>query len=208
VCSRDGGFRLCNVEYSADMYGVITDNPAAYFDVGVVENGRMVLQTGMVRVRTSSVNGTIARGDFVTASEEPGVAMLATENGYVLGTALSNPVVDDQGYGVVEVALNIHPEAKITNTRSNLLTVLRESWKSPILTPLDSFRYVLAALLVLVSFSLGFIYFGRMAKVGVEAIGRNPLAEKQIQFNVVLHVGVTIVIVVVGLVAAYLILII
>ena len=53
----------------------------------------------------------------------------------------------------------------------------------------------------------GFIYFGKMSKTGVEAIGRNPLAGKQIQFNVILHLAVTVAIVLAGLAMAYFILI-
>ena len=57
------------------------------------------------------------------------------------------------------------------------------------------------------SFVMGFVYFGRVARSGIEAIGRNPLASRIIQFNVILHILISIVIVLVGLAIAYLILI-
>jgi hypothetical protein len=143
----------------------------------------------------------------VTSSETPGMAVKAIENGYVLGMAINDAVQASTGENRVMVALNIHPEAQLSGTRSNLISVLRDASKAPLLEPLAAFRYVLAALLVVISFSLGFIYFGRMANTGVEAIGRNPLAEKMIRRNIILHIMVTLIIVVVGLFAAYLVLI-
>jgi F0F1-type ATP synthase membrane subunit c/vacuolar-type H+-ATPase subunit K len=206
VCTKSGGFGLCNIEYSPSMFGVVSDNPAAYFDIAPVENGRLVLSDGVVKVKITNSNGSIRKGDFVTSSLTPGIAQKATENGYVLGMALADAVTQSNGDINVSIAINIHPEAQLSNTRSNLVAVLRDASKAPILEPLASFRYLLAAILVVISFTLGFVYFGRMANTGVEAIGRNPLAEKQIRINVILHVIVTLLIIGVGLFTAYLVL--
>jgi len=62
-------------------------------------------------------------------------------------------------------------------------------------------------LVTITSFILGFVYFGRVARSGVEAIGRNPLASRIIQFNMLLHIVMSMVIVLIGLAIAYLILI-
>jgi F0F1-type ATP synthase membrane subunit c/vacuolar-type H+-ATPase subunit K len=67
-------------------------------------------------------------------------------------------------------------------------------------------RYLTAALMVILGFVLGFVYFGRIAKAGVEAIGRNPLSSKTIEFGLILHILLTIVIVGAGLGIGYLIL--
>ena len=61
--------------------------------------------------------------------------------------------------------------------------------------------------MVIMGFGLGFIYFGRIAKAGVEAIGRNPLASRTITSGLVLHILLTIVIVGAGLGIGYLILV-
>ena len=61
--------------------------------------------------------------------------------------------------------------------------------------------------MVLIAFTLGMIYFGRSSRAGIEAIGRNPLAKRVIQFTVFMNIVLTIVIVIVGLAIAYLILI-
>jgi F0F1-type ATP synthase membrane subunit c/vacuolar-type H+-ATPase subunit K len=62
-------------------------------------------------------------------------------------------------------------------------------------------------LIVLLSFVLGLVYFGRASRAGIEAIGRNPLAKRAIQMSIVMYVALSIVIILVGLAIAYLILI-
>jgi F0F1-type ATP synthase membrane subunit c/vacuolar-type H+-ATPase subunit K len=61
--------------------------------------------------------------------------------------------------------------------------------------------------MVIISFTLGMIYFGRASRTGIEAVGRNPLAKRVIQLTIFLNIVLTIVIVMVGLAIAYLILI-
>lgn len=207
ICSEGGGFKLCTLPYATNMYGVYTENPAAYFETVKDEPGQAVVSQGIVTVRASTVNGTIAKGDYLTASEIPGMAMKATENGYVLGTTMAALAADVNGEGLVQLAINIHPEAKLSSTSTNLLAMIRDASRAPILDSLSAWRYLIAALMVLLSFLMAFLYFGRMSRVGVEAIGRNPLAEKAIRASVFLHILVTLVIVAAGLATAYLILI-
>jgi F0F1-type ATP synthase membrane subunit c/vacuolar-type H+-ATPase subunit K len=207
ICMEKKGFGLCDLEYSPSMYGVVSDNPAAFLDTGANNNARMVLSEGVTLVRVSDKNGSVKKGDYVTSSSTPGMAVKANANGYVLGLAIEDAKQITSGGKVVTVALHIHAEASLSSTRSNLVSVLRDATKAPLLEPLAAFRYVLAGLLVVVSFTLGFVYFGKISGTVVEAIGRNPLAEKLIRRNLFLHVGLTIVIVALGLFASYLVLI-
>ena len=46
--------------------------------------------------------------------------------------------------------------------------------------PLTVFRYLMAALVIILSFFLGFFVFGKTAARGVEALGRNPEASSKI----------------------------
>jgi hypothetical protein len=73
---------------------------------------------------------------------------------------------------------------------------------------LASLRYLLAIIVAVMAFGLGFVYFGRVAKGGVEALGRNPLAGRAIQLSVLMNLILTVAIMVGGLVLAYIILII
>lgn len=204
VCLIDGKYKSCSLEYSTELFGVVNDFPAASFEVSGEEGVRHVLSSGISKVRVSNSNGEIKEGDFITSSSKAGIGQRADRNGYVLGSALEDFNAEN---GEILIALNIHPAAGISTTRSNLVQVLREGLSVPLFEPLAALRYILAALIILIAFTLGFVYFGRVAKSGVEAIGRNPLAGRQIQISVLLHIFITIVIVLVGLGVAYLILI-
>lgn len=207
ICVKDSLFSPCDLPYSPSMYGVIDDNPAGYFEAEDELAGRFVMSSGQVLVRASDTNGRILKGDFVTASSIPGVVQKATENGFVLGTALIDQADDAQVDSLILIIINIHPEASLSSSRSNLIQIIRQGTDAPLLEPLSSLRYILAALLILISFGLGFLYFGRVAAAGVEAIGRNPLARRMIQTSIFINIGVVVMIILSGLAAAYLVLI-
>jgi F0F1-type ATP synthase membrane subunit c/vacuolar-type H+-ATPase subunit K len=210
VCAGDAGFILCQNAYDAQVIGVVNDNPALVLDAPGTEGEktRLVLQDGTAEVIVSGINGPISEGDFIATSVVPGVGQRADRNGYVLGSALEafEPENTDDTDTIL-VAINIHPAAGLSGARSDLLQALRQGLSAPIFEPLSALRYILAALMILVAFSLGFIYFGRVAKTGIEAIGRNPMASKMIQISVVINIVITIIIVLIGLAIAYLILI-
>lgn len=211
ICAAQEGYRLCDEAYSSNIYGVISDNPAASFDEATesAEGQRLSVTEGKAEVRVSTVNGDITTGDLLTSSrEQPGLAQKATRNGYVLGLALEDYQSDDpEAVGTIVVSINIHPTTAFTDVRTNLFAALREGLAAPILTPLAALRYILAAVVVITAFVLGFIYFGRLAKAGIEAIGRNPLARLQIQSTVIINIILMIVIFLIGLGLAYLILV-
>lgn len=208
VCSGKAGYLLCDQAYDPRLAGVTTTNPAANFQNQNLTSYWLILDSGTAKVRVSGEAGAITAGNLLTTSTKPGIAIKATHNGYVLGTALEDFAADTaETTGLISASLHIHPTTAFTDIRSNLLEALREGLAAPILTPLAALRYMLAALVVIISFILGFIYFGRVAKAGVEAIGRNPLAGRTIEFTVLFHIILTIVIVLVGFALAYLILV-
>ena len=208
VCRNGDGFRLCDTEFDTEIIGVVTENPAAAFEEEEKDNTYLVLPSGKSAVRVSSINGQVRKGDLITSSQRPGIGVLAIKNGYVLGSSLEDYSSDNpDNIGTIMVFVNVHPAAGLSGARSNLITALREGLSAPIFEPLDSLRYLLAALILLLSFVLGFAYFGRVSKTGIEAIGRNPLASKMIQFSIVMHIVITAVIILVGFTMAYLILI-
>ena len=208
LCTKGESHGLCNKEYDTEIFGVVTDNPAASFEYENMENTRLVLTTGTAVVRVTSANGNIKKGNSITTSTKPGLGELATRNGYVLGSALENyESGDSNSIGEILVAINIHPAAGLSGPRTNLIVALREGLTAPIFEPLASLRYILAALILLLAFVLGFAYFGRASKTGIEAIGRNPLASRMIQMSILLHIGITIVIILIGFAMAYLLLI-
>ena len=207
ICSDRESYIKCVNEYDSSLYGVVSDEPAASLESEEIENARLVVTDGQATVRVSTINGNIAVGDLITTSSTPGVGQKASRNGYVLGSALQTYDAEASQTGEILVSLNIRPITSLSDAGANLFETIRQGLSASVLSPLASLRYILAAGIVLASFILGFVYFGRVAKTGVEAIGRNPLAGRTIEFSVILHIVLTIVIVVVGLAISYLILV-
>lgn len=205
ICTAEGNFVMCDSTYSSNVYGVLTALPAASFESDPVDNQHLVATNGEVVVRVNTGNGTIQEGDLITTSDVAGVAQKASRNGYILGLAQEDFAGDSEG--TIVVSIDIHPTTAFTDVRSNLLEALREGLAAPILTPLAALRYILSALVTITSFVLGFVYFGRFAKTGIEAIGRNPLARWQIQGSVIFNLILMAIIFGLGLALSYLILV-
>jgi hypothetical protein len=208
LCSSTANNRLCDSEYDVGMVGVYTANPAIFLENTAMDGAKPMISLGRVYVRVSSVNGMIRKGDFVTASTVPGAGQLADKSGNILGVALEGFTSEDRTVvGRILVSVGIRPAIVATSSRGNLVETLKKGLLAPTLTPLASLRYLLAILLAAAAFILGFIYFGKVAKSGVEAVGRNPLAGRMIQLNVMLNMFMTVLIMAGGLLLAYLVLI-
>lgn len=208
ICTYPEGNRRCKNEYDTSLFGVISDNPAVSVEDSELENSHFLVTSGITDVRVSSANGNISEGDFITSSNVPGIGQRATKNGYVVGSAIESFESGNLNtIGTIQVVINVHPESSLTGARGNLLQFIREGISVPIFSPVESLRYLLAVAIVLISFTLGMIYFGRASRAGIEAVGRNPLAKRVIQFTVIMNIVLTIVIVIVGLAIAYLILV-
>ena len=208
IISTPKGFALSSITYDTNMYGVLTQDPAVYLQNQSDDTLKPVTSSGKVYVLVSSINGNIKKNDFITTSTIAGVGQKATRNGMVLGTALedysnSNQKITDK----ILVAVNPHFNASFADTKTNVLEVLRNASDPTTLTQATSLRYVVAAGIVLASFAIGFVYFGRVTSSGVEALGRNPLASRTIQLSLVFNLVLMIVIILVGLGIGYMILI-
>lgn len=207
VASTKDGFVVTKTTYDQSMIGVVTEKPAISFDVGTtVANSDKypVLSSGNVYVRVSMENGNIKKGDFITSSSKAGVGMKADKSGFVIGSSLENMNFSDKNeIKELYVSLDIHYLSTARTAQSNLGDVISLSTIATYESPLQVFRYVMAALVVLVSVVISFLSFGRLATLGIEALGRNPLASHKIQFGIVANVLLSLIIVVVGLFVAY-----
>jgi F0F1-type ATP synthase membrane subunit c/vacuolar-type H+-ATPase subunit K len=207
ICSDSKGYELCRNEYDSSIYGIVNSSAAAVLSIPNLPNSEVVVSKGETAVRVSSVNGNIKKGDLLTTSKIAGVAELASKTGYVIGTALADySSADKTAVSLINISLNIHASTDASNTRENLVDVLRSGLSGLGSNPIAALRYILAAAMVVTSFTIGFIYFGRIAKSGVEAIGRNPLAGTRIETSVFINVIIMAVVILVGLAVAYLIL--
>lgn len=208
VCVDGGDIgTVCKKAYDSNMIGVIVENPGVSFidDSG----GVPVVSSGNVYTNVSSINGPIRRGDFITSSTIPGVAQLAKKSGYVLGLALEDYTnTNTSEVGRILVSVSVRPAILTTGAGDNLIELVKEGVSGAFESPLAALRYIVAGILVVASFLFGILHFGKMAKSGVEALGRNPLAAKTIQFGILLNVLIAIVIMALGLGIAYIVLII
>jgi F0F1-type ATP synthase membrane subunit c/vacuolar-type H+-ATPase subunit K len=137
----------------------------------------------------------------------PGIAVKAESTGYILGSALEEYTsTSNSKVGKIAVNLSLH----YFNSKSTFSGTLTDILKVALLPTKDSpapiFKYIVAALVVLGSFLLGFLSFGRTAAKGVEALGRNPAASTVIHLGIILNVIIVISIILAGMGVAFLIL--
>jgi len=208
ISIREGKYILSDKAYDSALFGVVTDEPSVVINDLALEGRVFTVSSGEAFVKVSIKNGAINSGDFITSSDIPGVGQKADQSGQIVGIALQ-PYSPQDPTAVSDILVNVDIRANLIegNVRVNLIEALRSGAQSPFLTPLTSLRYILAALVTAGSFILGFASFGKASGTGVMALGRNPLAHKEIQRSIILNMILTAVIMVVGLLLAYLILV-
>jgi F0F1-type ATP synthase membrane subunit c/vacuolar-type H+-ATPase subunit K len=208
ICLDKSGYKICDQAYSDALQGVITASPAAALATQNPDGNPLLVNRGKALVKVTAENGPIHSGDLITSSTIKGIGQLAKRNGKVLGTALDSFTPSDpKERSVIQISLAIQSVSIFSDARTNLLEVIKQALSAPTITPLASLRYVLAFTITVIAFTLGFVYFGRVTRAGVEAVGRNPLAGRMIEVTVILHILLTAAIVLVGLVIAYLLLV-
>lgn len=198
------GYALANTPYETSVFGVVIKEAAISLESNQIANAKPVVSTGKALVRISTANGALKAGDLITTSSTPGVGQKATENGYVIGTALEG--YKDSKTGLVLSQLNITFNGASGNNSTNLLSSFRLALSSPYLTPLNALRYIFTAIIVLIALFMSISYFGRVANTGVEALGRNPLAGRTITVGIVINVSLGVGILVLAIAVSYLIL--
>ena len=210
IVIENGKFSLSTKNYDENIYGVVVVSTAiSLADRTLDETGSiLVVSSGETYVRVSSINGDIKVGDFITTSSVAGIAQFADVSGYVLGIALEDYSNNDpNAVGRILVQIDIKSAYVANRSQKNLFQFLKTGALSPIMSPLTSFRYLLSGLVVVASFIVGFSSFGKISGQSVEAMGRNPLASRDIKSAVVFNFIFTFGIMIAGIVVSYLILV-
>jgi hypothetical protein len=209
VASSTKGYKLSATAYDPTVVGVISDSPA--LDIQNTTRSpstREMISSGNAYVLVSTSNGNIYKNDYIASSPTAGVGQKASVDGYIIGTALeSYSNSNTKATGKIMVNVNPHYNTSFIQAKTNLVDSIKTAIGSPFLSPLTTLRYLLAAVIALLAFIMGFVYFGRVVKTGVEALGRNPLAERSILVGIVFNLITTIVIMGIGMAIAYLILV-
>jgi hypothetical protein len=193
ITATSTGFALAQKPYDSKVQGVIVDKPAIYFQSSDDAGKKYTyLSEGDVVVRVSTVNGTIRRGDVLTTSEKPGIAMKAAKSGYIIGTAQEDYAAPSpERIGKIRMAFGVRYVAAREGLSTSLFDIFNLSAMATYEQPLTVFKYVLAGIIAIISLCFGFLYFGRIAAMGIEALGRNPLASRMIQLGIFLNVVLT-----------------
>lgn len=194
--------------FDTEMVGVIVENSSISITNPAQTPLHLIMSSGEAQILVSNSKGDIKKGDYITSSDIAGVGQKADKTGFVIGKATEDFYQPSDAQSDL-VWATVEPKyAYINNTvKTNLLDALRAGALSPLLNPLESLRYILAALIVAATFIIGFSTFGKTSGRTIEALGRNPLAQGSIKtamiFNTVLAFGVMLI----GLALAYLILV-
>ncbi len=215
----DKGLVRTSKSFDNKMFGIVADQQKPVLVYRTEVKGKPVIRSGTTTVNVTTLNGSIKYGDYITSSSIAGKGQKASESGYVLGIALAafdgngaNQVDGPKGKvasGKVPVAINIQ-YAELTNPRflGRLFGFIGNSLLENINDPKklgDIIRFISAGLVVLLSFTLGFLTFSRSIAKSVEAIGRNPLAKSAIQTSMIINIILLVVTGLIGIVASILI---
>ena len=207
LTSTSKGFGLSTIPYDPYIIGVASRKAAIILRSQSIENGYPVITSGRVLVNVSTINGTIKKDSLITSSQIKGIGMKASKSGYVLGTALeAYSSADKNKVGQIYVFVNIHYATVNSTVGKNLLDILNLSTLATYEQPLTVFKYFVAAVIVFISFVFGFFVFGKTASLGIEALGRNPLARRTIQLGIAVNVIITVIVIGAGLLLAIFIL--
>lgn len=207
ITAEDGKIIRASEAFDNKLFGIVQD---ASQSIVVFKpkgsTGKPIARSGVVEVNVTTANGPIKPGDYITSSSVPGKGQKATISGYVIGLAMGSL---DEGTGKIPVALQIE-FADINTPRSaaRLLGYFNTSLFKNIQDPekfANVIKFMVAGVIAIGSFLLGFFTFARSIPKGVEAVGRNPLAKGAIQFSMILNIIFTIAITAVGIVASVLI---
>lgn len=201
------GYALSKQLYDQSVVGVVTDNPSIMVQINNGGTTFAIATSGVALVNVSAANGSIKQGDLITSSTTPGIGVKATRTGFVLGTAMDSFSSDNpKDIGQVPVSLNIHyfysTKETISQIVSDLINLAALSLTDQ---PSAVIRYIVAALTLVIAVAAGFFSFIRVARYGVEALGRNPLASRMIQLGIIFNVVITVTIILAGVVVSYLI---
>lgn len=182
-------YRLSSEPFDSRVFGVVSLSSPITIGIEGAQEITPVTSAGRAFIRVSALNGEIKSGDSITTSVIPGIGVKATGYGYIIGVALADfDSVNPEKIGKIPAMINIRV--------SSPFTVFETS-------PRLALRYILGFLIAAGSIIIGFTYFGKVARTGVEAVGRNPLAARLVEFSVFLNLFLTLGIIAVGAVIAY-----
>ncbi len=188
-------FVITNEAYQPNMIGIVNKQAAIEIRLSNDPDSYPVSTNGQTYVLVSLANGDINKGDYITSSPVEGVGMKATVPGPIIGVALEDASNPDENT-ISKIKINIQKDYNVEPYFATGSTM------TPFSGGFEFVRYLLGAIVLIISLLFSFLYFGRLSMKGVEALGRNPLASRRIQAGIILNVIMAISICLIGLVTA------
>lgn len=210
-----------------NMFGVVVDprQIPVKLSSGNLKNEVYVAVSGTYNVLVSTQGGDIQAGDFLTMSSINGIAMKAgTKESTVFGRAGGSFASSDPGLGStkikdttsssqksvklgsVPVTIDVKSNPNKQSTETNLPDFLERIGQEIAQKEVSPVRIYLSMAIAAVSLVMALIVIYAGVRNGVIAIGRNPMSKKSI-FRALLEVILTsLVILIIGLFAVYLLL--
>lgn len=202
-----------------NLFGVVIESESSLLSVSNGQpNQVQVATTGTVPVLVSDINGTVARGDHITASPLAGVGMKANGNVRVIGVAQSDmgpgkkhTYKDKDGkeytvnLGEVPALINVayfFKEPEKTIVPSAIQNVANSLAGKPVSTlpVLVSAGIFLVTLIVVVSIIYSMIHSS------IISVGRNPMSQSAIYRDLIQLSALVLTILAVSLIAIYFVL--
>lgn len=210
-----------------NMFGVTVDRNQLPLTIsnGDVQNETYVAVSGTYNTLVSSQGGDIKAGDYVTLSAIDGVAMKAgTEEKTVFGRAAANfdgkgvtlgtsELKDSTGktyktvkLGSIPVTIDIKRNPNIKSTKVNVPEPLQRIGEVVAEKEVSPIRIYISMAITAISLVASIIVLYSGVRNGLISIGRNPMSKKSI-FRALLEIILTsLLILIIGLFAVYLLL--
>lgn len=210
-----------------NMFGVVVDPQqlSVRLSAGELENETFVAVSGTYNTLVSTQNGAIQQGDYVTLSAINGVAMKAgTEESTVFGRAATNfdgtrvvlgttTIKDEQGnanqsvkLGSIPVTIDIKRNPNEKSTKAKVPEMLERIGQAIAEKEVSAIRIYISMGIAAVSLIAAIMVIYSGVRNSVISIGRNPMSKKSI-FRALIEIILTsLLILIIGLFAVYLLL--
>jgi hypothetical protein len=209
------------------MYGVTVDPNQLSLTMSQdgLQNPTDVATSGTYNVLVSNEGGVIKDGDYVTLSSYDGIAMKAgTDESTVFGRAARGfqgksdgistlPLKDTSGktlktvsIGVIPVSIDIKRNPNEQSTKANVPKFLQRLGEQIAEKPVGPLRMYLSIAITGISLVSALVVLYAGVRNSIFSIGRNPLSKKSIIRALIEIILTSIIILIIGLFAVYLLL--
>lgn len=203
------------------LFGVVINANSSLLSLSNGQaNQVQVATSGTARLLVSNINGSISRGDHITASPISGVGMKATGNVRIIGIAqgdITTTSSDKQSYtdkdgvkhdvllGEVPALINVSYYFKEPD-KTIIPSAIQNIANSLAGRPVNTLPIIVSAAIFLIILIIVSSIIYSMIRSSIISVGRNPMSQSAVYRNLIQMSGLVIVILAVGLISIYLVL--